>query len=130
MALGAEIVVDSSSALCFLLRERGWESFPDYIPVGIMSVVNYAEVVQRLLRDDPDAELRAAALVGVGLRLIDVDLDIALSAARLEGSTRGQGISMADRICLALGLDRKLPVLTADRPWRELKLPVDIRLLR
>ncbi len=130
MALDAEIVIDSSSALCFLLRERGWEAFPAYVPNGIMSVVNYAEVVQRLLRDDPDAELRAGVLVVAGLRLIDVDLDVALGAARLEHGTRSQGIPMGDRICLALAIDRKLPVLTADKPWRELNLPVEVRLIR
>jgi ribonuclease VapC len=130
VALDDEIVIDSSSALCFLLRERGWEAFPDYVPTGIMSVINYAEVVQRLLREDANAELRAGALVVAGLRLIDVDLDAALGAARLENVTRKQGISLGDRICLALGIDRKLPVLTADKPWKDLGLPVEIRLLR
>jgi PIN domain nuclease of toxin-antitoxin system len=130
MALDGETVIDSSSALCFLLRERGWEVFSDFVPAGIMSVVNYAEVVQRLLREDANAELRAGALVVAGLRLIDVDLDVAIGAARLESSTRKQGISLGDRICLALGIERKLPVLTADKPWKDLRLPVEIKLLR
>ncbi|MEJ1969176.1 MAG: type II toxin-antitoxin system VapC family toxin [Rhizomicrobium sp.] len=126
----AEIVIDASSAVCFLRCERGWENFFEYLPGSIMSVVNYAEVVQRLLRDDPVAELRASGLVGSGLKLVDLDLDTALAAARLEGSTRSQGVSLADRVCLALAMGRKLPVLTADKPWTELSLPVDIKLLR
>ena len=130
MALDSEIVIDASSALCFLRRERGWEDFPQHIPIGIMSVLNYTEVVQRLLRDGPDGEARATLLVEFGLRLIDVDLQTALGAARLEGPTRRQGVSLADRICLALGLDRGLAVLTADRAWASLGLAIDIRLLR
>lgn len=38
--------------------------------------------------------------------------------------------ALADRACLALALDRDLPVLTADRVWTQLGLPLDIRLIR
>ncbi|MBD0021417.1 PIN domain-containing protein [Gordonia pseudamarae] len=30
---------------------------------------------------------------------------------------RGDGLSLGDRLCLALGHRRALPVLTADRAW-------------
>lgn len=95
-----------------------------------MSVVNYAETVQRLLRDGPNGEARAQMLLTLGLSLIDVKLEVALTAARLERSTRSQGISLADRFCLALAIERKAPVLTTDKPWKLLDLPVEITFLR
>lgn len=51
-------------------------------------------------------------------------------SARLWEITRPYGLSLADRACLALGLERKSAVLTADRAWSGLGLDVDIRLLR
>jgi ribonuclease VapC len=125
-----ETVIDASAALCYVRRERGWENFPAYLPLGVMSVVNYAEVVQRLLRENANGTARAQALLDAGLRLADADHDAAVSAAALEGATRRQGVSLADRFCLSLGIRRGLPVLTADRPWDDLGLPVEIKLLR
>jgi PIN domain nuclease of toxin-antitoxin system len=37
---------------------------------------------------------------------------------------------LADRACLALALDKSLPVLTTDRVWKKLKLDVAVQLVR
>ena len=125
-----EVVIDASAAICYLRRERGWENVPQYLPIGIMSAVNYAEVFQRTLREHANAEARVQVLIDSGLRLIDADAALARTAAELESRTRGQGVSLADRFCLALAMTRGSPVLTADRPWAALGFPIDIRLLR
>jgi PIN domain nuclease of toxin-antitoxin system len=44
--------------------------------------------------------------------------------------TRGLGLSLADRACLALAIERGAAVLTADRTWAELDLGIEIRLVR
>ena len=42
-----------------------------------------------------------------------------------------QGLSLADRACIALGIKLQIPIYTADRIWDELKLDnIDIRLIR
>jgi len=43
---------------------------------------------------------------------------------------RGDGLSLADRACLALAISRDLPVITADRAWARLGLPVEVVLTR
>ncbi|MBS0470903.1 MAG: PIN domain-containing protein [Proteobacteria bacterium] len=128
--MDSEIVIDASVALCYLRRERGWEGVPQHLPIASMSVVNYAEVFQRLLRESADAGPRAQLLIDMGLRLIDADPVLARAAAELEAPTRGQGISLADRFCIALAMLRQVPLLTADKPWAALGLGIDIRLLR
>ena len=44
--------------------------------------------------------------------------------------TRGCGMSLVDRACLSLGLRLNLPVLTCDRAWSGLALPLENQLLR
>jgi PIN domain nuclease of toxin-antitoxin system len=51
-------------------------------------------------------------------------------AARLWDTTRHYGLSLADRACLALAMERELPVLTADRAWSGLDITLEIRVVR
>jgi ribonuclease VapC len=128
--LDPEIVIDASSALAFLLREPGWRNAPQYFARGIMLSVNYAEVVQRARRYGGNGDLCEPALRGQGLAFVDADMATAHAAGELEAVTRGRGVSLADRFCLAFAMQRNCPVLTTDRPWKELGLPVDLRMLR
>jgi PIN domain nuclease of toxin-antitoxin system len=130
MALGTEIVIDASSALAFLLRERGWQDVPAFLRTGIMSTVNYAEVVQRVRRDGANADVCLPALLREGLVMVDADAATARMAGELEALTRSKGVSLADRFCLALAMQHGSPVLTADRPWKHLGLSVEVKLLR
>ena len=51
-------------------------------------------------------------------------------AASLRPATRAKGLSLGDRACLALAIERGVPALTADRAWMELDVGVDVRLIR
>jgi PIN domain nuclease of toxin-antitoxin system len=55
---------------------------------------------------------------------------LAMIAGLLVSRTRDRGLSLGDRACLALAMDLKLPVVTADRAWAALDLGVEIRQVR
>lgn len=51
-------------------------------------------------------------------------------AARLWSRTYKYGLSLADRACLALAMNKNVPALTADRVWHKLKLDMETQLVR
>ena len=61
---------------------------------------------------------------------MNVDVALARSSARLGEITRKAGLSLGDRICLALGEQLDLPVFTADRAWAGLGLPLQAHVIR
>jgi ribonuclease VapC len=70
--------------------------------------------------------LRGAPAQGERLRdelpvvFVPVDEDLALQAAMMAAITGPLGLSLGDRICLALARRSGLPALTADRSWLDI----------
>ncbi len=124
------VVVDASAALAFLRNEPGGELAPPFLASGMMSAVNYAEVVQRFWRDGQDPEAYLKTLAETGLTIVAAEMSVARAAGELERQTKRLGLSLADRFCLAEALQRKLPVVTTDRPFSELNLGIEIKCLR
>lgn len=77
----------------------------------------------------PAAAVRTA-LEGLGLDVHTFDTAMAYSAGALRPVTRGLGLSLGDRACLALGLALSAPVLTTDRSWKKLRIGAKIRVIR
>ena len=50
------------------------------------------------------------------------DTEAAYAAAELWEKTQEYGRGLGDRSCMALGLQLGLPVLTADREWKKVKV--------
>ncbi len=124
------MVLDASALLALLHNEPGAAHVNDAIDGGIVSAVNWSEVVQKSLHRGVNVDGMLEEFSEVGLVVEPFTAELAESAARLWEATKHQGLSLADRACLALALERKEPVLTADRTWGDLELQVDIQLLR
>ena len=56
-----------------------------------------------------------AQIARLPLTVVPYDHAAAKLTATLKAVTRSHGVSLADRACLALGMDRNLPVVTGDR---------------
>ena len=132
---GAAVVLDASALLALLREEEGAERVAKELPRGAaISALNWAEVLARLidLGGDP-AEIAARALPAAAAGAVEVvpfDEAGARETARLRPKTRSLGLSLADRAALALAKVRGVPVLTADRAWRSLRLPIKIEVIR
>jgi ribonuclease VapC len=129
------VVLDASALLALFMHEQGGERVAQAIPRGAaISALNWAEVLARLvdLGGDP-ADISARTLPAAAAGAVEVvpfDDEGARETARLRAKTRSLGLSLADRAALALAKARGIPVLTADRAWRSLRLPIKIEVIR
>jgi PIN domain nuclease of toxin-antitoxin system len=96
----------------------------------MISAVNVAEVITRLIDLGYSPEAAEVAISRGGFEVIPFDTAAASLAAKLRVTTRHLGLSLGDRACLALAEREGLPVLTADRAWASLDIGVEIRLIR
>jgi ribonuclease VapC len=123
-------VLDSSAILALFEKEQGWEKVRAALPDGIVSSLTLAEVVTRLtLRGGKPGQI-AAAWDDLQLVVEGFDDARARVAGLLVNKTRPFRLSLADRACLALARELELPVVTADRSWREVQIGVEIVLIR
>jgi ribonuclease VapC len=111
-------VIDASALLALIFGER-LSVARDGFENGIVSTVNLAEVLAKMVdvgaaAADAMADIEA---LGLNLTIADFDRDNAVSAAELRAGTRRLGLSLGDRACLATARSRGLPVLTADQAW-------------
>jgi len=128
--MGAAIVLDASAILAHLGGEPGAERAEAFFGNAVMSAVNVSEVVAKLAERGAGLPLVRAALSRYGLDIVPFDEDLAFRAGALRTATKSFGLSLGDRACLALAEKLRLPVLTADRMWREIPLPVEVCVLR
>ncbi len=123
-------VLDASALLAYLHQEPGWEEVHAVVGESCIGAVNWCEVAQKVKRKGLVVEKARSLLDELGRVITPFSVEQAELAAHLWEKTRRQGLSLADRACLALAMERKAPVLTADRAWAELGLDVEIRLVR
>ncbi len=127
----SKVVLDASAVLAVIHRERGFEKLtPELLLRAVIGTVNLAEVQSKLVLSGwrpKDAWVDATSLVG---EIAPFTADHAHIAGTLIAETRPFGLSLADRACLSLGLALKAPIYTADRSWKNLKLGLQIQLIR
>lgn len=123
-------VLDASALLALLNGEPGAEKVAEALPDALVSTVNYAEVVAKLVERGGAPEQIDAALRWVAVMTVDFDIDLARRAGALRAATAKLGLSLGDRACLALAQREGAPAYTADRHWRGAVSGVDIRLIR
>ncbi|HEB67237.1 MAG TPA: PIN domain-containing protein [Gammaproteobacteria bacterium] len=124
------VILDASALLAFLHEEPGGEKISPVLEGACISTVNWSEVLQKSLQRDVDINGMQQEFIDVGVIFEPFMPEQAEIAAKLHSQTRNHGLSLADRACLALALDKGWPVMTADRAWAELGMDVDVEVIR
>jgi PIN domain nuclease of toxin-antitoxin system len=125
-----DVVLDASVILAAVFGERGHEAVLALRQTAIASTVNIAEARARLADHGLDREAIDRSLDLINMRAVDFDEDQAILSSDLRRSTRNLGLSLGDRACLALAIQRKAVAYTADRAWANATLPVEVRMVR
>jgi len=126
----SEIVLDASAVLAWLKDEPGHQEVEAVLPEAVISAVNLSEVMAKLVEGGMPEPKAISILEELGLEVVPFDTDLAFRAGALRPLTKPLGLSLGDRACLALGIYLALPVMTAERNWQNLPLPISIRRIR
>ena len=111
-------VFDSSALLAFVLGEPGADTVErELAEGGVCGAVNWSEIAQQILAHGRNWDLTSALLRSYGLAVEPVVVADAEWAA--QRWRRGEGLSLADRLCLAVGKRLEANVWTADTGWGE-----------
>jgi PIN domain nuclease of toxin-antitoxin system len=136
-----EVVLDASAILTWLAAEPGEDYVDPLLNGGLISAVNLGEVLYKVAEHGSDPAEIAEDLVGYGLRTVPFGaaqaallpaLRTADRATRVDAPPgrprRGirHSLSLADLCCLALACERQATVVTGDRHWLTLDLPVAV----
>jgi ribonuclease VapC len=125
------VVLDSSAILALILDEPGREIVAKLLDGDTnLSTVNLAEAHSRLILFGNAPELAWESLLGLGCEIRPFTEDHARIAAELIPLTKPYGLSLGDRACLALAINRRAPVYTTDRAWKNLSLGIEIEVIR
>jgi len=110
-------VLDASALLALLGGEPGAHLVAAQVGLACISAVNHGEVVSKLRDRGLALDEAVEALDALALEVVPVDRALAVRAGDLRPATKPFGLSLGDRVCLALAAALGRPALTAERTW-------------
>jgi ribonuclease VapC len=109
-------VFDASALLSFLQGEQGAAEVEGELKDGgACGTASWSEIAQKIRAHGRNWDLSRALLASYGVQVMPVTAEDAEWAARRW--VAGEGLSLADRLCMALGDRLGAVVWTADRAW-------------
>ena len=129
-SLAKSAVLDSSSVLAVLFEEPGGASVSDLFNGGLLSAVNLSEILTKLKQGGWDTNFASGRVLNMGFEVCPYEIEQARLTSELIDQTRPYGLSLGDRACLALAIQRKATAYTTDRVWKNLSLGIEIEVIR
>lgn len=123
-------VLDASAFLALVLGERGGAQVAVHVGGGVMSSVNYAEVLTKLGDGGLPNEVAETIVERLQIQIVTFTKTHAVRAAKLRLRTADRGLSLGDRACLAVASVVGAKAITADRAWRDLEVDVEVVVVR
>ena len=125
-------MLDASAVLALLFEETGADVVRMRVRGALISTVNLAEVLAKLVDKGLPIEEAVRAVEMLGMEAVPLSIKQAQLSSGLRPATRAAGLSLGDRACLALARDRGLQALTAERRWTDVAKDagVDVEVIR
>lgn len=123
-------VLDASAVLAAFFNEPGADYVAERMGGALLSTVNLSEVIAKLVDRGTPREQILEIMAQLDVDVVPVDRDQATAAGLLRAETRSAGLSLGDRACLALAIDRDGIALTTDRAWSDLHTAAEVELAR
>lgn len=115
-----DVMLDASAVLALIQNERGAEQVLKLLPRALISAVNFAEVIAKLVRKTKNPGVVVRQLSLLKLRVVPWNEVSAQHSARFAHLAE-LGLSFGDRACITEAAIAGTRILTADRQWKELK---------
>jgi len=126
----ARIVLDASALLAYIHGEPGAERVSAVLDEAIISTVNLAEAITKLVLTTGSRERTLRLIEEAEVDVVDFDRGLAQETGVLSALTRTRGLSLGDRACLALAQRERAVALTADSGWSKINVGIDIQFIR
>ncbi len=118
----ARAVLDASALLALFRKEPGADAVAAYAGDALVSTVNLQETVKRLMQLGVPVNVIGDMVGALHITIRSHSEEEAYKAAELAQATASYGGGIGDRSCMALAILEQLPVVTADREWKKLKI--------
>jgi ribonuclease VapC len=127
----SSVVLDASAILAVIVGEPGHKKLtPDLLSKSVCGAVNLAEVHSKLVSRGWSSEEAWEDATSPVLQVLPFDSRQARIVGDLTAQTRHLGLSLGDRACIALALSLQVPLYTAEKAWKKLKLPIPVHVIR
>ncbi len=123
-------VVDTSAIMAILLDEPGQDVAANLASGGILSSVNFAEILTKCVEKAVPPDVARIYVRDANIEIVTFGVEDALVSAALFAKARKGVLSLGDRACIATAIARKATVVTADRAWATLDLGCPVELIR
>lgn len=123
-------VLDASAFMAMIQQEEGADKVAACLPWAVIGAVNQAEVHAKLILTGMEEQLAWWHIAEINCESVSFDAEQARMAGGLVKITRPFGLSLGDRACLALAIQRKATVYTTDAVWKNLSLGIEVEVIR
>jgi ribonuclease VapC len=124
-------VLDASAILAFLQGEPGADIVMSALASETcwVSAANQAEIISKALDHGLELPALHALLKELAYTVVDIKVEDGEAAGAMRTKTRPLGLSLGDRLCLALAQRLKARVLTADQPCLKVAKPLGLNIV-
>jgi PIN domain nuclease of toxin-antitoxin system len=115
--------------MALLRAEPGAEMVAACLPWAVISAVNQAEVQASLVAAGMDEQTAWWHIAEVKCESVPFDEEQARIAGGLARVGRPLGLSLGDRSCLALAIQRQATVYSTNPAWKNLDLGIEVEVI-